>query len=269
MTGQHGHRANAERPGWRSRLSAAVRSRPLGWRIAVPVVCACAGLLAATSSINAAGTDLRGGRHIDVIGLVSEQRQNVQDLRSEVRSLQAGVDLLAGEVGGARSTELTRSLHRLEPPAGISPVTGPGLIVSLDDAPLGEDVPDGTDPNLLVVHQQDIQAVVNALWAGGAMAMSLQGQRIISTTGIKCVGNTVVLQGVPYSPPYRIAAVGKTAGMYASLLASPEVRNYRDYTAAPYNLGWSLRSLPHLALPSYIGALTLAYAQPLPGSGGN
>ena len=53
------------------------------------------------------------------------------------------------------------------------------------------------------MHQQDIQAVVNALWAGGAEAMTIQGQRVISTTGIKCVGNTVVLHGVPYSPPYR------------------------------------------------------------------
>ena len=82
--------------------------------------------------------------------------------------------------------------------------------MTLTDAPRSVDVP-GLDPNVLVVHQQDIQAFVNALWAGGAEAISLQGQRLISTTGIKCVGNTVVLDGVPYSPPYVIEAIGDPA----------------------------------------------------------
>ena len=50
--------------------------------------------------------------------------------------------------------------------------------------------------------------MVNALWSGGAEAMTLQKQRVISTTGIKCVGNTVVLHGVPYAPPYEITAIG-------------------------------------------------------------
>ena len=78
----------------------------------------------------------------------------------------------------------------------------------------------------LVVHQQDIQAVVNALWAGGAEAMTIQGQRVMATTGIKCVGNTVVLHGVPYSPPYRIAAVGDPADLLAALAASDYIDAY-------------------------------------------
>ena len=64
------------------------------------------------------------------------------------------------------------------------------------------------DLNLLVVHQQDIQAVVNAMWKGGATAVTVQGQRIVTTTGIKCEGNAVQLQGVPYPQPYVIEAVG-------------------------------------------------------------
>ena len=245
-----------------SRYAEAYR-RPLWWRLCVPAVCALAGLLAATSMINARGTDLRGGRHSDLIGLVSQQRLAVEDLRAQVRTLQSGVDDLTRQVGGARTDLLHRQLVRLETPAGLDTVAGPGLVVSLDDAPLGEPVPDGTDPNLLVVHQQDIQAVVNAIWAGGARAVSLQGQRIISTTGIKCVGNTVVLHGVPYSPPYRISAVGNPTAMYAALLASPDVRNYRGYTAAPYNLGWSLRSAAQLTVSGFRGALSLDYARPV------
>jgi uncharacterized protein YlxW (UPF0749 family) len=252
-----GQRVRARLRGWAS-------SRPVGWRLAVPVICALAGLLATTSMINARGTDLRGGRYTDLIGLVSGQRSEVQQLRRQVRSDQAAVDALLRSVKGATKGQLHRQLSRLGAPAGLTAVDGPGVVVSLNDAPRGETVPEGTDPDLLLVHQQDIQAVVNAFWAGGATAVSLQGQRVIATTGIKCVGNTVVLQGVPYSPPYRIAAVGTPAVLRAALKASPEVRAYRDYTAAPYNLGWSLRSPGRVDVPAYAGALTLNFATPAP-----
>jgi uncharacterized protein YlxW (UPF0749 family) len=254
----------AAKPGLRRSLLDWARRRPLAWRVGVPVVCALAGLLAATSMINARGTDLRGGRHTDLIGLVSGQRQEVQDLRRQVRSDQASVDALLRGVRGISTGPLHRSVAQLQGAAGLTQVRGPGLVVSLNDAPRGETVPKGTDPNLLLVHQQDIQAVVNALWAGGAKGVSLQGQRVVATTGIKCVGNTVVLQGVPYSPPYRIGAVGTPDALQAALAASPEVQAYRDYTAPPYNLRWSLRVPAAVTVPPYAGALTLEYARPAP-----
>ena len=83
--------------------------------------------------------------------------------------------------------------------------------VTLDDAT--EEAPDAYDgdPNDLVVHQQDIQAVANAMWSAGAEAVTIQGQRLISTTGIKCEGNQVTLHGLPYSPPYVIVGIGDPA----------------------------------------------------------
>ncbi len=84
---------------------------------------------------------------------------------------------------------------------------GPAVRVTLTDAPV-DFAPPGVNGDLLVVHEQDIQQVVNALWAAGAEAMTIQGQRVISTTAVKCVGNTVVLHGVPYAPPYVITSIG-------------------------------------------------------------
>jgi uncharacterized protein YlxW (UPF0749 family) len=240
------------------------RAAAWGWRLSVPVACAFAGLLGVTSMINAHGTDLRGGRNTDLVQIVSSQRARVQQLRDETRSLQAQIDGLSKSVSGSKTRQLQRRLRRLEAPAGMLAMAGPGLTVTLDDAPRGE-APAGVDPNLLLVHQQDIQAVVNALWAGGAEAISLQGQRIIATTGIKCVGNSVVLQGVPYSPPYRIKAVGDSTTMYDALLASPEVRTYRQYVRPPYNLGWSLRASSHLEIPAFTASVTLDFAHPAVG----
>jgi uncharacterized protein YlxW (UPF0749 family) len=112
------------------------------------------------------------------------------------------------------------------------------------------------------VHQQDIQAFVNALWAGGATAISLQDQRLISTSGVKCVGNTVVLQGVPYSPPYRIEAVGDPLRLSAALDASQGVEIYRDYVAE-VSLGLQVEEAEDLDVPAFEGRSSLVYADPL------
>jgi uncharacterized protein YlxW (UPF0749 family) len=139
-------------------------------------------------------------------------------------------------------------------------VRGAALKVTLDDAPDDQPVPEGLDANAMVVHQQDLQAVVNALWAGGAEGISLQGQRLISTTGIKCVGNTVVLHGVPYSPPYEIVAVGDPVQLQRALDASEYVQTYLEYTQPPVNIGWDVELLTDVTLPGYEGAVNLQHA---------
>ncbi|MBA2774205.1 MAG: DUF881 domain-containing protein [Nocardioidaceae bacterium] len=249
-------------PRWRRALARSPRQWSLVWRISVPVACACAGLLATTSMVNARGTDLRGGRHSDLIELVGAQRQEVAELRQETESLQQRIDGLTAEVGGDKVEAVQEQVDALSTPAGLEAMQGPGIVVSLDDAPDDQEVPEGVNPNVFVVHQQDIQAVLNAFWAGGAEAVSLQGQRIISTTGVKCVGNTVVLQGVPYAPPYRIVALGNVEDMYAALTNSPEVANYRSYTAPPYNLGFEIRQDVNLVVPAFTAPVQLTFAQP-------
>ncbi|MCW2830943.1 MAG: hypothetical protein JWP31_1635, partial [Aeromicrobium sp.] len=138
-------------------------------------------------------------------------------------------------------------------------VEGAGIRVTLTDAPRTGEAPD-IDPNYLVVHQQDIQAFVNALWAGGAEAISLQGQRLIATTGILCVGNTVVLDGVPYSPPYVIEAIGDQTGMGAAMNDSFEVGTYSDYVNR-YGLGLEIEPVPDLTLKAYANPVSLRHAK--------
>ena len=229
------------------------------WRAASPVAVAVAGLLFVTSAINANGTDLRGGRFNDLASLVQERSSEVNGLRTQAAALQAGIDQLAGEVDDQRVARLRRQLARMQPEVGLTPVSGPGMSVTLDDAPRNQVVPPAIGANALVVHQQDIQAVVNALWAGGAEAMSLQGQRIIATTGIKCVGNTVVLHGVPYSPPYRIVAIGSQQSMQAGLDASDYIDNYKQYVVR-FGLGYTVVPLTRVELPAYGESPDLDYA---------
>jgi uncharacterized protein YlxW (UPF0749 family) len=116
------------------------------------------------------------------------------------------------------------------------------------------------DPNQLVVHQSDLQAVVNALWAGGAEAMSIAGQRMIATSAVRCVGNTLLLNGEVYSPPFRVAAIGPYRPMEKALDASPGVKLFQQ-AAGYYGLGYTTESQAALRLPAYRGTIGLAYAR--------
>ena len=119
---------------------------------------------------------------------------------------------------GIAAALLDSQANEIATAAGRTEVRGPAIRVTLDDAKLaGGEVPAGADPDDYVIHQQDVQSVVNALWAGGAEAMMLQDQRVISTSAVRCVGNTLILQGRVYSPPYVITAIGSRDAMRSAL----------------------------------------------------
>ena len=261
---------NAHREPWGTRLSeafarrlATYRDRSVAWRLLVPAVFLLAGALFVTSSVNSDGTDLRAGRYGDLGSLVEHEKDETDELLAEANALSAEVAALTAQIRGTDVQEAQTRAETLRGPAGMLPVRGPGLTVTLDDAPEDIMASTSTDEGELVVHQQDIQAVANALWAGGAEAMTIQGQRVISTTGIKCVGNTVVLHGIPYSPPYVISAVGDPEAMLTSLNEDPYIAIYKQYAESPdHQLGWDVTVDAAMELPGFGGSPDLTYARP-------
>ena len=230
------------------------------WPLAVLGIFALTGFLFVSASVSAGGADLRpaGG---DPASLLRERSARVDEGREQARDLRSDIDSLSSSASGSELKKELKKVSRLEKPTGLTSVQGPGMRVTLTDAPRSVDA-EGMDPNLLVVHQQDIQAYVNALWAGGAEAITLQGQRLISTTGIKCVGNTVVLDGVPYSPPYVIEAIGDMAGMNTSLLTTPATITYENYSRDQrYQLGLEVETLGLIKAKAYAGTVSLSYAR--------
>ncbi|EFS55557.1 hypothetical protein HMPREF9614_00847 [Cutibacterium acnes HL002PA2] len=230
-------------------------------RSASVIVMALAGLMMTTAAINSRGHDLRPERDTDMATLVRSQASHNAALQKEAAGLRAQVEDLskANQTPGVTSSVIS-SASALAPSVGLEAVSGKALRVTLDDAPLSEN-PDGVDANMLVVHQQDIQMVVNTLWSGGAEAMTIQGQRVISTTAVKCVGNTVVLHGVAYAPPYVIEAIGDLNAMQKALDTSEAVRIYKEYVSA-YQLAWSVERAGQVTMPAYTGAVAVSHATP-------
>jgi uncharacterized protein YlxW (UPF0749 family) len=240
------------------------RRRWDAWRVGTPVAVLLSGGLFAVSADNSQGTDLRPGRYSDLTSLVNSEARQYADLRDRVTALNADIAILTNSVNDRDVQRLQRRIERLESPAGLTQRTGPGVTVTLADAP--EEVVGSTDQdlNLLVVHQQDIQAVVNAMWAAGAVAVTIQGQRIVTTTGIKCEGNAVQLQGVPYSQPYEISAVGDPTALLDAIDSDEYLQLYRQQADQPdIDIGWELEVEETLVAPAYDGLLDRNYAEPL------
>jgi uncharacterized protein YlxW (UPF0749 family) len=234
------------------------------WRVLVPVTALGAGLLFATSASTAQGTDLRAGRFSQLTDLIDANSKSVRKQEQSASQLRKDV-AAAGNSAAAGSSVVAREQQRanaLTGPAGLQAVQGPGLTVSLDDAPrtpAGE-APASSNPDDLVVHQQDVQSVLNALWSGGAEAVTLMGERVVSTSAVRCVGNTLLVQGRLIGPPFVIRAIGDTKGMRSALSVEPGVALFQRYVD-DFGLRFDVATARTLHLPAYDGPLELPHVE--------
>jgi uncharacterized protein YlxW (UPF0749 family) len=235
-------------------------------RVLTAAVFALAGLIFFTSFNTAKGTNIRTDASLlKLSDLIHERSRENGDLEESNGALREDVESLAERDDGRTKSEDDK-LAALEEKAGTQKLTGEAITVTLDDAP-----PDATaklpgypepQPDYLVIHQQDLQAVVNALWQGGAEGIKVMDQRLISTSAVRCVGNTLILQGRVYSPPYKIQAVGDPERLKNALAKSPTIQNYMVYVNV-YGLGWKVEDDGRVTLPGYSGTADLQYARPV------
>lgn len=242
--------------------------RPRGWSLLVPVAGVAAGLMLIASADTARGTDLRASRTLQLSQLVASQERTVGGLAADVQRLRSQISAATSlaAVRDSRVRDAQAVVDRLAGPAGLTRVSGPAVTVVLNDVPRArqaEDLAAGAQPDDLLIHQQDVQGVVNALWTGGASAMTIMGERVVATTAVRCVGNTLLLHGVVYSPPFTITAVGDVARLHDALDADPDVQVFREYVAA-YGLGYTVRDSAKVTLPAYSGPLELSHAKVAP-----
>jgi uncharacterized protein YlxW (UPF0749 family) len=255
---EHPHKAPAHPPGHSTR-------RITPWRVGTPLVVLVCGALFVVSAHNSQGTDLRPGRYTNLAMLTGTEAARYQRLEQRVAQTDKQVSRLTQRVDDTTVKRYKREIDGLKDPAGLVAHTGQGVQITLSDAPEEKLARVGPDAaNLLVVHQQDVQAVVNALWRGGANAVTIQGQRVISTTGIKCSGSTIQLQGVPYPQPFVIEAVGNVDNLTRAIDDDSYVKLYRDQAADPdIGIGWHMESKAKVTAPAYDGLRDLRYARPM------
>lgn len=203
------------------------------------------GLLVATAGVQTArnaGQDSRGRESLVTqikmrTARVDGLRARADALRSEIDSLQ-NVDLQTTATGRA----LSARLDRLNLLTGAVPVTGPGVKVVVDDAP------NAVDEKQKVL-DQDLQKLVNALWASGAEAISINGQRLSNLSAIRFAGSAITVNFVSLSRPYTVLAVGNPDTMPARFVDTEHGRAWLDLHAVE-GLKFDMTSENSLRLPA-------------------
>jgi uncharacterized protein YlxW (UPF0749 family) len=239
--------------------------RRSAWRFGVPVVCLLAGvLLAATHGVSGGG-EIRRSDAPRLVDLVREAQESVDRLTGQRDALTTAIDTHHGGTPGtdAALAAITQRSDALAVDAGVAPLRGPGVVVTLNDAQRDAEgrFPRDATPDDLVVHQQDIEAVLNALWSAGAEGIQVQDQRIIGTSAPRCVGNTLLLNGRTYSPPYVVTAVGDAGRMQAALAAAPLVTLYKQYVVR-FGLGYREEPRNDVELVGYTAPVRMQFAKP-------
>jgi uncharacterized protein YlxW (UPF0749 family) len=217
-----------------------------------------------TSATTAGGTALRDDRRPQLTQLIADKRDRLEDREQRAADLRAQVDRETAKLAEVdQPVKAARQrADAMQQPAGFSALRGPGVTVVLDDSPrrVGDGGPNNPKNDDLVVHQGDVQAVVNALWAGGAEAMSIMDIRVISTSAVRCVGNTLLLHGQVFSPPFKITAIGEPTAMHQALESADGVRRFRD-AVADFGLGYRETIERNVTVRAYDGSSDLRSAR--------
>jgi len=226
-------------------------------RVGLALVMILCGVLFATTARISGGSSIRDESG-DVVGVLHERGRTIERLTDDATEKRAEIEELSAGSGDAATQERTTVVADA---VGLSEVSGPALKITLTDAPtstLGS-IPD-VEPDDLVVHQQDMESYINALWAGGAEAMMLQDQRVVNGSAFRCAGNTLLLEGRVYSPPFVITVIGPTDQMLAELDTTPGVQVYREWVDY-VGLGERVETVDAATLPAFEGSLTLDIAK--------
>ncbi len=204
-------------------------------------------ILVVSAQTDAGGEGERMGRRVELVELIAAEQRRAAELEAQVEELSAQIAEQEADVavGALELERLKDSVDELGMAAGAVDVIGPGVLVRLDDA-IGEW--DGTgDPNDYIIHEQDLQGVANALFAGGAEAMAINGERVLATSAIRCVGTTLRLNGRFFTPPFEVTAIGHPADLTAALDDDAAVRGFAD-AVDEFGLGFEVEAEARLVV---------------------
>nr|WP_196779182.1 DUF881 domain-containing protein [Bifidobacterium choloepi] len=232
--------------------------KSLAGSIAVMLVVALVGFLVSTNiRVNSSATVSN-----DTAELIEQRVAKVNELQEQVNDLSAQVDKLSSAASSDESSSSTNS-EDSGSSTMLPAVEGEGVVVTLNDSSLWKNnvgsSGSSADIDNYVVHQQDVEAVVDALWAGGAESMEIMDQRVLSNSAVICSGTVLMLQGKKYSPPFTISAIGPVDQMMQALADSEAIQIYQQYVAV-YGLGYSVQEeyLHFDATPAILTSLKYA-----------
>jgi uncharacterized protein YlxW (UPF0749 family) len=184
-----------------------------------------------------------------------------QELKSVLAELRQ--ELAERQQAAAAQTDrlqiLQVELDRQRRLAGLTPMQGPGVRVTLDDSAVR--IPPAADPNAYIIHEYDLRDIVNLLWTAGAEAIAINDERLVSTSSVYCAGSTVMVNNTRLSPPYTIRAIGNPR-VLQDFLNNPSYLKDLKEKKRLYGLDFVVQDAAGLTLPAYSGGFLVQHARP-------
>ncbi|GIW23352.1 MAG: hypothetical protein KatS3mg068_2359 [Candidatus Sericytochromatia bacterium] len=199
----------------------------------------------------------------------AEQRKSIPSRRIEdltvmlreseekIHSLEETIIKLKAEIEKSKSNKNTNEDTTTKVLTGFYPLVGKGIIVTIDDSKTP--LTNGENPNNGIVHNEDLLKITNELYAGGAEAIAINGQRLISNSEITCAGPTILVNKTRITPPFVISAIGNQDNMIATL----EMRGGILETIKFFGLEVKIEKKDNIVLPAYNGNIDLKYSKTL------
>jgi uncharacterized protein YlxW (UPF0749 family) len=185
----------------------------------------------------------------------------VQAADRRVQSLEASVltaqnNLIAAEssilAGTSLGEQAQQRLERLRSATGQSEVTGSGVSVTIDDAPVTVDTALENEPGKVV--DRDLQMVVNGLWQSGATEIAINGRRLTATSAIRSAGEAILVNYRPLIPPYVVTAIGDDANQMIGRFRESTAALLLEELEATYGVFWELQTVGEVTLPATASA---------------
>lgn len=253
--------ANALDPGYADAAARGARRSPVARGVRVVALAAIGFLLAVAYREAVAAQPDRSQAHARLVEEVKAAQARTDDLQRRSDELRRKVTALQLAALGGGSEELKR-IREQEAATGLAAVTGPGIVVTMIDAPPQIDPTTGRPSRAEVsrVLDVDLQSVVNGLWASGAEAIAINGQRLTSTSTIRAAGSAVLVDFRPVTSPYEVLAIGPDdlEDRFGASAAAATARALVDR----YGLGFAVRSDGGLRLPA-AAERSLRHASPV------
>jgi uncharacterized protein YlxW (UPF0749 family) len=184
---------------------------------------------------------------------VSALKKDRELLQNEVNSLRSSLDQLSA---GPRDSELKEQLDHARILAGFTELSGPGVEVNLNDSNIN--LKAGENPNLYVLHDEDVLRVLNEIRAAGAEAISLNGERILANTEVRCTGPTIVLnRDKRLAPPYIITAIGDPDTLESSIKLKGGVAETLQF----WGIQVGVKKQSQVTVPAFSGGIKFDYAK--------
>ena len=243
-----------------SALAARVRAIP-SWQVTLGVALAVLGFLVA-AQLASEGPRVRytSQERAPLVETAFDLQRQQDDLKTQILALREEIQGLEGrgEGGAVVTQDLNRRLESARIAAGLSALTGPGLVIQLKDSAAA--VPaDGNERDYLV-SGQDLLAVVEELWLAGAEGVSVNGERVTVATAIVDIGGSVLVNSAYIAPPYQVAAIGPD-GMFERLTQSPGFVDFIRARSEDFGIGVGYAVEAEVDLPAYAGSVILRYGR--------